>query len=362
MSTSKKAPHALAHRLTLIFSLITLGAGLLNPAFKEIWFATLQATGSTRSLPVILFATFATMHIVLFYPVVLALIWVPASESLRRWSGHYYAKALLIFAGFLYALLSHRWAQVEINRIFAVDPSHFGFATTLLAALYGPFGLFYEPLVEHQKAIRTFTQAIGSSLTLFVVLMWVIQRRTKAKPVLRMQTAPAVKKRQLMGMALIAFNISLWSLQLEPYYRYKESFIREAARYGDFRPNRRCNHPWLFPRADGSPPAASADSVFVGDNLILVEFRPGLESDAERILQGASSYFALVPCIVDPAKPNEMALPLDPQKEWEELRRTTAERQQHIEHLQKHYGYRDPYQMPPLPVTSDVPDQKAQTR
>ncbi|MCG5510202.1 hypothetical protein, partial [Ectothiorhodospira lacustris] len=80
-------------------------------------------------------------------PFVLLAIWLPQSrlgKFIKEAASVWQLRIFGVGALFAYSIYASKWARGVINKIFHVDPGHFGISTTLLAVLYAPFGLIYR--------------------------------------------------------------------------------------------------------------------------------------------------------------------------------------------------------------------------
>jgi len=108
-------------------------------------------------------------------PFVLVVIWLSISEtgtSIRSMVKKWHVAIFISWAVFAYAVYAQKWASAYINDIFYVDAGNLGITYTVLAVLFTPFGVFYQP--SFISSLQSGLLVLGMFTAPFIVLLLIL--------------------------------------------------------------------------------------------------------------------------------------------------------------------------------------------
>ena len=185
-------------------------------------------------------------------PFVLLAIWLPQSrlgKFIQEAASVWQLRIFGVSALFAYSIYANKWAGGVINKLFHVDPSHFGISTTVLAVLYAPFGLIYR-------------QDVISWLWVGFILLGTLLTYVLPLSLLAPSRPPLGWKAWVGGVLFIfvgAFVLTM-SAHLANLF---EPLVKRFTLWADFHEHHLCTNDWVQ-RTEGV--------VFIGSDQVLAYF------------------------------------------------------------------------------------------
>lgn len=166
-------------------------------------------------------------------PFIFIALWLSLSEtgtSIRSHFKRWHFTLIFTWILFAYTIYARKWAASLINEIFHIDASSLGITYTLLAALYTPFGIFYQ-------------EAVVSALWNAIILIAVVWGGLF--PFMLFLPIKLGKVARFFGVSILVILLSsVFIATVANLSLNKKNLISEFAIWADFNSSNLCSDDW----------------------------------------------------------------------------------------------------------------------